>query len=311
LYKFDAMKFTNYYRLVIISSLISFSAFAQDDKAIEKELVNCFKKRAAYNDSVLVSDKINVVPAISGVIYDTNKATTAYLTPIVPVDTTLANKVLYYTSKFPVTLTMDFQLLRTQDVNIIISDDSLFRIYVWEEQHNMVGRFYRSVFQYKAGGKVKSCLLPHPDTAVTGAPQAFYDAIYTLTANNKTYYLATYINKYTPTNREEGIKIFSIDSAKVKGKMKYWLNDTVHLFKTKTGLHNELSYKYDVIASGDAGSDNGISYDTASNAFQIPIVTETGKMTEMTITYKFKGQYFERVVDKPKPVNPPIRKKKK
>jgi|GEM_PF-371341 hypothetical protein len=297
------------FKLLFIFSLISFSAFAQDEKAIEKDLVNCFKKRAAYNDSIIMGSNIAINPTTGRALKDTTDPL-VYVTPIVPVDTVLANKVLYYTSKFPVTLTMDFQLLRTQDVNIIISDDSLFRIYVWEEQHNMVGRFYRSVFQYKAGDKVKSCLLPHPDTAITGASQAFYDAIYTLTANNKTYYLATYINKYTPTNREEGIKIFTIDSARVRGKAKYWLNDTVHLFKTKTGLHNELSYKYDVIASGDAGSDNGIAYDTIANEFQIPIVTETGKMTEMTITYKFKGQYFERVVDKPKPVNPPIRKKK-
>ncbi len=232
--------------------------------------------------------------------------------PIAPVDTNLANRVLYYTNKFPVTIKMDFQLLRTQDVNIMTSDDSLFRIYVWEEQHTLVRHAYRSVFQFKTGSKVKSCLLPHADTAITGAEQAFFDAIYTLVVNNKTYYLATYVNKYTSRNREEGIKVFAIDSANVKGKEKYWLNDTVHLFKTKTGLHNELSYKYDVIASGDAGSDNGIEYDTTAMSFEIPIVTETGKMTESHIRYKFNGQYFERVEEeKPKTTKPAVKKKKK
>ncbi len=287
--------------LVIIISLLSISCFAQDEKAIEKDLVNCFKKRAIYNDSMLLVYGIDM-PKGGGIIPPLHDSSmTPYSSPIVPVDTNLANRVLYYTSKYPVTLTADFQLLQAQDVNIMSSDDSLFRIYVWEEQHNMVRRFYRAVFQYKTGSKVNSCLLPHADTSLTGAAQAFFDNMYTLVTATKTYYLATYVNKYTATNREEGVKVFAIDSNKVKGKMKYHLNDTVHLFKTKTGLHNELSYKYDIVASGDAGSDNGISYDSASQSIEIPVITESGKMTESHITYKFNGQYFERVVEEEKP----------
>ncbi|HXB13178.1 MAG TPA: hypothetical protein VNZ45_14425 [Bacteroidia bacterium] len=285
--------------LVIIISLLTISCFAQDEKAIEKDLVSCFKKRAIYNDSMLL--KYGIDPPHVMIISTKDSGMTPFSTPIVPVDTNLANRVLYYTSKYPVTLTADFQLLQAQDVNIMSSDDSLFRIYVWEEQHNMVRRFYRAVFQYKAGSKVNSCLLPHADTSLTRAAQAFFDNMYTLVTATKTYYLATYVNKYTATNREEGVKVFAIDSNKVKGKMKYHLNDTVHLFKTKTGLHNELSYKYDIVASGDAGSDNGISYDSASQSIEIPVITESGKMTESHITYKFKGQYFERVLEEEKP----------
>jgi len=285
--------------LLLIIILCSFNSFAQDEKSIEKDLVSCFKKRAIYNDSIML--KYDIDPPHSGMFIATDSSVKGFSTPIVPVDTNLANRVLYYTSKYPITLTADFQLLQAQDVNIMSSDDSLLRIYVWEEQHNMVRRFYRAVFQYKAGSKVNSCLLPHPDTSLTGATQAFFDNVYTLVTANKTYYLATYINKYTPTNREEGVKVFSIDSVKVKNKMKYHLNDTVHLFKTKTGLHNELSYKYDIVTSGDAGSDNGISYDSASQSIEIPVITESGKMTESHITYKFKGQYFERVVEEEKP----------
>ncbi len=305
------MKFIKYCSFIIIGTFCCFPAFGQDAKSIEKDLVNCFKKRAAYNDSILVKNSVD--PPKGSVFFNGHdSAKAAYVTPIVPVDTTLANKVLYYTSKFPVTLKSDFQLLCTQDVNIITSDDSLFRIYVWEERRNMLGRFYRSVFQFKAGAKVKSTLIPHADTAITGSAQAFYDAIYTINADNKTYYLCTYINKYTPTIREEGIKVFAIDSAKVKGVMKYWLNDTVHLFKTKTGKHNELSYKYDVIASGDAGTDNGIEYDTAANTVAIPVVEEKGRMTDKHIKYKFKGQYFEKVEEvKPKTVKTVAKKKKK
>ncbi|HWY98298.1 MAG TPA: hypothetical protein VNY36_04350 [Bacteroidia bacterium] len=304
------MKFIKYCSFIIIGTFCCFPAFGQDAKAIEKDLVNCFKKIAVYNDSItMVYSMRNDLGATS------KQDSETYLHIhhlIMPVDTALTHKVLYYTSKFPVTLTMDFQLLHTQDVDIITSDDSLFRIYVWEEHPYFTSRHYSSVFQYKTGSKVKSTLLPHSDTALTGSSQAFFDAIYTVNVNNKTYYLCTYINKYTPTIREEGIKVFAIDSAKVKGVMKYWLNDTVHLFKTKTGKHNELSYKYDVIASGDAGTDNGIEYDTAANIVAIPVVEEKGRMTDKHIKYKFKTQYFEKVEEvKPKPVKPIAKKKKK
>lgn len=229
---------------------------AQNSKVIEKDLVACFAKRT----------------------FDSANAQYA--------DTACSNKLLYYTSKFPVTLTMDFQSLRAQDVNIMNSEDSLFRIYVWDTRPGTVGLHYKSIFQYSVGKETRSCLLPHPDTTLTGASLAFFDAIYTLNVNNTSYYLVTYINKYKPTVREEGIKVFSIAGGK--------LNDTVHLFKTKTGLHNELSYKYDVVASGDAASDYGIEYDTVKATIQIPVVLENGKMTSKHIAYKFTGQYFEK-----------------
>jgi hypothetical protein len=206
------------------------------------------------------------------------------------IDSLCQNKMLYYTSKFPQTMRMDFKLLSTQDVNIVSSDDSLLRIYVWNERRMISNPEYKSVFQFAAANDVKSCTLPHCDTALTGASQAFFDAIYTLNVNNKTYYLATYLNRYQPNLREEGIKVFDIENGK--------LNDTVHLIETKTGIHNELSYKYDVLASGDAGSDNGIVYDTAELTIEIPVVLDNGKMTGKHITYKFKDQYFEKVEGK-------------
>jgi hypothetical protein len=255
--------------LVFLSTffLSSIAGFCQDKKAIEKDLVDCFVKRAQYNDSI----DPNTAPA--------------------PADTACTNKLLYYTSKFPATLAMDFPSLRAQDVNILTSDDSIFRIYVWHEWLGIKNVSYKSVFQYKVKEKTKSCLLPHSDTSLTGASQAFYDAIYTVKPDSdKTYYLVTYLNKYAPNLREEGVKVFSIE----KGK----LNDTVHLFKTKTGLHNELSYKYNVMATGEAASNNGIVFDTAKISIDIPVVEDAGKMTEKHITYKFNGQYFERPVAK-------------
>src|ERR1700722_3390912 len=162
------MKLIRLYSIIIIFGLFSFPAFAQDKKSIGTSLVDCFKKRTAHNDSILMGSNIAINPLTGRALKDTTTVI-EYTAPIVPVDTNLANRVLYYTNKFPVTLGMDFQLLRTQDVNIMTSDDSIFRIYVWEEQHTLVRHAYRSVFQFKTGSKVKSCLLPHTDTAITGA----------------------------------------------------------------------------------------------------------------------------------------------
>lgn len=262
----------------VIICFTAINSFGQSIKALEKDLVLTFIDQRAYHDSI---DEI--------VRHDSTKI--GEFNSMEHVDSLCQNKILYYASTFPQTLGMDFKLLRTQDVYIITSDDSLFRIYVWNQRRKGFATDYKSIFQYKTGDKVKSCLLPHTDTTITGASMALYDAIYTLNTNNKTYYLATYINRYKPNYREEGIKIFTIE----KGK----LNDTVHLINTKTGLHNELSYKYDVIVSGDAGSDNGIVYDTANMTIEIPIVTkESSKMTTNHITYKFDGQYFQKVEEK-------------
>jgi len=260
--------------LIILSCDI---AKGQAIKAVEKDLVGTFIEQKAYHDSVnelIRHDSLKLFGMLT----------------MVHIDSLCVNKMLYYTIKFPQTIGMDFKSLRTQDINIMTSDDSLFRIYVWNERRVLAGPAYKSVFQYVTDGKVKACVLPHVDTALTGAGMAFFDAIYTIVINNKTYYLATYLNRYNPTMREEGIKVFTID----KGV----LNDTVHIIKTKTGLHNELSYKYDVIASGDAGSDNGIVYDTANVSIEIPVVLEGGKMTSRHITYQFKGQYFEKLEGK-------------
>jgi len=219
---------------LLFVALISFSSptvYSQAIKAVEKDLVNTFAEHHAYQDSINELIKHDST-RLNGMITMTH------------LDSLCLNKMLYYTSTFPQTMGMDFEMLRVQDVNIMTSDDSLFRIYVWNERRMLAGPAYKAVFQFRVGDKVKSCVLPHADTSLTGASLAFYDAIYTITINNKTYYMATYLNRYSPGMREEGIKVFTID----KGK----LNDTVHIIKTATGLHNELSYKYDVVASGDA-----------------------------------------------------------
>ncbi len=262
---------------VVFISFSSLTTFSQAIKSVEKDLVNTFAEHHAYHDS------------LNELIRHDSAKLNSMITMTHP-DSLCLNKMLYYTSAFPQTMGMDFKMLRAQDVNIMTSDDSLFRIYVWNERRMLSGPSYKAVFQFKEGDKVKSCVLPHADTSLTGASLAFYDAIYTITINNKTYYMATYLNRYSPGMREEGIKVFTID----KGK----LNDTVHIIKTATGLHNELSYKYDVVTLGDAGSDNGIVYDTNKVSIEIPLVLEDGKMTSRHITYQFKGQYFEKIEGK-------------
>lgn len=263
--------------LPLIIVLCSCSLYGQAIKALEKDLVNTFIEHREYHDSV------------NEIIRRDSTRLNSMLT-MAHIDSLCLNKILYYTSKFPQTIGMDFKLLRAQDVNIMTSDDSLFRIYVWNERRMLSGPAYKSIFQYKAGGKVMSCTLPHPDTALTGAYLAFFFSVYTVTINKKTYYLVTYLNKYKPVLREEGIKVFTIAKDK--------LNDTCKIIRTETGLHNELSYKYDVTALPDGGNDNEVFYDTVKRAIEIPVVLENGKLTDGHITYKLKGKYFEKVEPK-------------
>lgn len=294
------MKLRLLWFIVALFAGLPFCSYAQDEKAIETTLRNCYSISQIRNDSLALAAVLS-----DNLKYAKQRMDSRDTIPphevLFKQDTTFISRLLYYTGKVPATLHMQFNTLHQRDVNIMSSDDSIFRIYTWKQTYSSYRRGAATVFQFKAGSNVKACTLPHSDTALTGSSQAFYDAVYTLPTKTKTYYLASYINKYATTMREEGIKVFCIDSGKVKGKMQYWLNDTVHIILTKSGLHNELSYRYDVVASGDAASDNGVSFDSASQSIEIPVITSSGKMTESHIRYQFKGQYFERVEeDKPK-----------
>ena len=140
-----------------------------------------------------------------------------------------------------------------------------------------------NVFQYKTENKIKSNK-PKDNPAKIPA----YDTIYILKRANKTYYLAIYDAQMDLSDHTQGIQVFSIENGV--------LNCNVKLIKTKTGLHSTLEYDYNArFVYEDNDEWPSIKYNEKSATLKIPIVMENGRGNGNFITYKFTGQYFEKV----------------
>ena len=109
--------------------------------------------------------------------------------------------------------------------------------------------------------------------------------------NGKNYYLVTYYGIFDLYIRGEGIRVFSIENGK--------LNAQAKLIKTQKGLTNKLYYTYDQQENNlDVMGDATLTYDSKLKTITFPVVIdngEEGKLTDNFITYKFTGQYFEKV----------------
>jgi hypothetical protein len=196
-----------------------------------------------------------------------------------------AKKLQKYTANYTSTLNEQFDLLRKQELNIATSDDHLLRVYSWDTQTGGTMHYFDNVVQYKTGNKTNA--LKFKDTKGEGDPGYYYTRIYTLSAGGKTYYLVVYKGVYSSKDVGEGIRIFNID----KGV----LNTDVALIKTQSGLHSSINYSYNFFSVIDWKEKPTILYDNATQAIKIPLVNEKGDVTKRFITYKFTGQYFEKV----------------
>lgn len=201
-----------------------------------------------------------------------------------------SEKMLYYTSNYPETLTFKFDSLRKDNIHIVSSDDQLFRIYSWDTWLGGSMRNFKNIFQYKSGNKVYCNA--NIDTAFSegndGGP--FYSEIFTLKANNKTYYLAVNNGILSSKDVSQSIKAFVIENNA--------LNDTLKLFKTKTKLLNEIEVYFDFfsVVNRPERPLRLIKYDPNKKIISIPVVLENGKVTDRYILYQFKGKYFEHIL---------------
>ena len=83
------------------------------------------------------------------------------------------------------------------------------------------------------------------------------------------------------------MQVFTIENGK--------LIDDIKLIKNNSGLHNQLYYDYDLLARVYLKVKPSIYFDDVSNTIFVPLVDGNGKVTNKYITYKFTGQYFEKV----------------
>lgn len=197
-------------------------------------------------------------------------------------------KLSKYTASIPATLTFKFDSLRKDNIDIVSSNDNLLRIYSWDTWLGGTMHDFENVFQFKSNDKIYS--KSYHDTTEHGEGYApFYFQIFTLNANNKTYYLAVYNGIYSTKDASQSIKIFTIANG--------LLNESVKLIKTQNGLTNSINVSFDFfsVVSSPERPLRLIKYDTVKKIIYIPIVIDNGKVTDRFILYQFTGMYFEKV----------------
>jgi hypothetical protein len=244
----------------------SATLFAQSPKAIEAKLLKSFKQISYWDDK----QREGVRNATDSL----DKANEAF-----------AAKLKNYTVKYPSTITEPFASLKKERLDIFTSSDSLFRIYSWDTWQGGTMHQFANVMQYKAGQKTRSILLTSRET--NNVP--YYSNLYTFVNGNKTYYLGIYRSIYSSKDAGTGIKVFAIQDGV--------LNDDVKIIKTQSGLRSKISYSYDFFSVVDIPFEKRptITFDATEKTISIPLVAADGKVTSKYITYKFMGQYFEKV----------------
>lgn len=191
----------------------------------------------------------------------------------------LGLKLRKYTLKYPSTITYPFYEL-SKDLDILQSDDGLFKTYSWDMLTGGTTHFFSNIFQYKVGTRTVS-ILDRPEADGDNKPN--YYRLYTFKANDHTYYLAVWLTIGSTQMGSNGIKVFTIDNGK--------LIDTVKLIKTKSGLRNQLFYNY----QNGWNKEFDIKFDQADKTIKLPLLSADSRLTSKSITYKYNGQYFEKI----------------
>ncbi|WP_291103489.1 MULTISPECIES: hypothetical protein [unclassified Flavobacterium] len=254
--------------ILIFFILFKGTLFSQDFNSLEKKLNNLIEKRIFWSDSQNENS------------YDS----------LAKYNKEFEKLILNFTSKNPKTLTHNFNKIKV-GLNVISSPDDLFRIYTWNTFGGGSMQFYRNVFQYNIDGKVYS-KLNKKDEEDNGC--SFYE-INEVEVKNKHYYITNSVSVGSSAVYLYEAKIFSIENGK--------LNENAKLIKTKSGIKNTLGYEVDLSSLSNRDRKDGVEsrdyidliYDKMNKTIKIPLINEDGKITKNKITYKFKGEYFEKI----------------
>ena len=194
-------------------------------------------------------------------------------------------KLLDYASNYPATLTYEFDSLK-KVFYIASSDDGLFRIYSWDTRQGGTMCDFENVFQFKSGNKVYAQAAEVGESIIN----PFCSEIFTLNANGKTYYLA--VNNHILSSKDlcQSIKAFTVENSS--------LNETVELFKTETELLNEINICFDFFSVADRPERpfRLIKYDPDEKIVYVPVVLNSGKVTDRFTLYQFDGEYFQYIL---------------
>jgi hypothetical protein len=206
-------------------------------------------------------------------------------------------KITNYIKDNPSTLDYPFQsLIDSNCCWITTSKDGSFRIYSWDMLTGGTMHFFNSIYQWKSNGKV---FIYTPTFGEDGFPSTgFYTEIFTLHANNKTYYLTINNGSESSTVAYQGIDIISLENGS--------FNDTIQLIKTKEGFTNSILLECDINKyNGSERPVKLIKYDENKKIIYIPIIFEDGTVTDRYILYQFTGEYFEHILTQKSPSDKP------
>ena len=249
--------------------LLSVSSFGQDLAALEHNLLAKFQRIRYWHSFSSDDDKINSIDSLE-------KANLTFQKALLP-----------FTGREPATLSYVFQQLQDSGLTIATSADHRFRIYSWDTEEGGTMHFFSSVYQYQTEQGVFSKTFQ--DSADEGDPGAWSTPVYTLRLPTKTYYLAINHTIFSNLDIHQAIQAFSID--------KRALNDSVRLFKTKTGLKNKISFDFNFFSAMKDHEERPIqliTFDPVKKEVHIPIVLENGSVTRKFLSYRWTGTCFER-----------------
>ena len=260
------MKYLNFC-VAILLCLVSLPLLAQTPKQIEDDLLKSFKRIDFWFEKT------------QDTTYDALRANDS----LGKTNEVFAKKLISCIEKFPSTITYPFNSLKKNYLNISTSTDGRLRIYSWDDMTGGTMRYFENIFQYKSGTKT---IAMHDASEAGGDYGPAYEILYTFKIQDKTYYLVTILEIGSSKDLEKGIQVFSIENGK--------LNTDTKIIKTKSGLHSQITYDYDLSRTSEK-IHSEIHFDANTKSIYIPVVLENGKLTNNYITYKFTGQYFERV----------------
>ncbi|UUC44448.1 hypothetical protein [Flavobacterium cerinum] len=188
-------------------------------------------------------------------------------------------------TKNPESIRYPFDSLKKENIHIVISKDSLFKIYSWDTSEGGTMVDFVNIFQYQSGKNVQSKIVKETGSEDDYIP--FYSEIFTLKNGSKTYYLAVSNGIYSSKDASQSIAVFSIENNQLKKETK--------LFKTKEGFKDLLQIDFDFFSVVDRPERplQLIKYDDQKKQISLPVVTEEGNVTNEFTIYTFTGQYFE------------------
>ncbi|MFI5141221.1 MAG: hypothetical protein ACHQII_02595 [Bacteroidia bacterium] len=204
---------------------------------------------------------------------------------------TFSNKITNYISKNPETIKCPFNGLKENHCSVVTSADGLFRIYSWDTWLGGTMHDFNNIYQFTSNQKTYTKIYDYPE----GDYGTYYTDIYTLKANNKTYYLTLRMNSFSTRDHMQAVDICTIEGGS--------LNDSVALIKSHDSLISSISVEYNFMSviNHPERPLRLIKYDADKKIIYIPIVMENGDVTDRFILYQFKGKYFECIeIQKPK-----------